>query len=81
LGARRELRLAERLAAGHHEQHIVGHKAEHGFDVAGLARGHPSGDQIVNGALIVSHQLLLSSGNQLLIKNRFISISKVWPIR
>ena len=34
------------------------------LNVAGLARGHPCGDQIVNGALIVSHLLLLSSGTR-----------------
>ena len=46
LRARRELRLAEWFAAGHHEHFIVGHKAEHRLNVAGLVRGHPCGDQI-----------------------------------
>src|SRR6185503_1816394 len=47
--------LAERLPAGHDENHVVGHEVQNGLDIAVSCRGHPRVDQVPYGAFIVGH--------------------------
>src|SRR5215813_1200471 len=60
-GGGRERLLAERFLTGNHEDHVVGHEAQHSFDVALLCRGHPRVDQVPYRVFIFGHENSLRS--------------------
>src|SRR5215831_8084336 len=56
-----EFLLPERLAAGNHEDDVVGHEAQDGLDISLPARLHPIVDQGPDGAFVFGHETLLKS--------------------
>src|SRR5262249_59653068 len=58
LRRRGESFLPEWFAAGNHEDHVIGHQAEHGYGVARAACLHPAVDQVANGTFVGGHGML-----------------------
>src|SRR5262245_40357100 len=50
-----ESRLSQRQLAGHHEQVVVGQKAQDGLTIASLRRRHEGVDQFADSGFIIRH--------------------------